>query len=561
VDVDLAHLDVAARDAVPVPVEQAVLDTRSGAPRDAQVHEDDEARRRRLEVGEHLLLHARGVRMGLDQLVGEDVGRGGAPPRVEVDLRLGAEHGDAVPGRAVLADPARDLDRLGERVRPVQRAARRARVHAQQEVAVDPERGQDGEPDERDPRGGQGPRAAERGEPGEGARGQAREQRRGREQEQEVLRPEALPGRERGGGARQPAEPEPRGGPQARRAEPRRGARRREDPERRRPAERAGHLPARRLEEHGGRRGRRVGQRVDHRPEPEAREAPREPERESRGDDGEAGGGRACERGACGGLAAPARAAPRDGDAARDERGRGLLHQEGQAEQAAGSRAASGPRRAREQQEGGDHRQDREVLRVGDEAEDAGAEAQRRKGHRGGRSRRRVGQAASEPVEERRARRVHEREPEPDRRGALPERRQEGGVGEEDPRHAHLVGLGVGRDAREQQLRRVRVVALVALERKLEQAQAQRGRRRDRRGDEQGRGAAAQRAEGERSAGQSGRGKAAERPRSEPKASEGGPPQDPAAQRGERIHAAMEHRGSARDKAVDSRARWTPRRP
>ena len=55
-----------------------------------------------------------GERLWLHQRIHVQEAGGGSPPGVEVDLRLGAEHGDPVLGLGVLREPGADHGVLGE---------------------------------------------------------------------------------------------------------------------------------------------------------------------------------------------------------------------------------------------------------------------------------------------------------------------------------------------------------------------------------------------------------------------------------------------------------------
>src|SRR5207244_232477 len=67
---------------------------------------------------------------------------------------------------------------------------------------------------------------------------------------------------------------------------------------------------------------------------------------------------------------------------------------------------------------------------------------------------------------------VDDEQPEVDARGRLAERRENQGVDGVDARHLEVVRLRVRRNPPEQQLAEVRVLALVAVERDVEQSQS-----------------------------------------------------------------------------------------
>jgi hypothetical protein len=150
-----------------------------------------------------------------------------------------------------------------------------------------------------------------------------------------------------------------------------------------------------------------------------------------------------------------------------------LLRREGDAHQQAGERQGRGALPlgvAREQEARRDDRQHHEVGRVRREAQHPGAEREHRvgAGRRDG-ARRVVEELPRQQEYEHDGQRVHEQQPEVDRRGALAAEGHEGRVGEVGPRQPHVVGVAIRRNALEHPLGRVGEAALVALERHVHQ--------------------------------------------------------------------------------------------
>ena len=116
------------------------------------------------------------------------------------------------------------------------------------------------------------------------------------------------------------------------------------------------------------------------------------------------------------------------------------------------------------------------MLGVGREAEDLRVQRLRRV--EGGRddARRRPGQVPDQDEHQDRRHRGHDDEAEMDPGGGVAEHGEDQRVGDVDARRLQVVGGGVGRHALEKELAEVRVLALVAIEREVEQPEANRRR-------------------------------------------------------------------------------------
>src|SRR5262245_55835873 len=91
------------------PSENSLIGVLLVQPGSSHAHEDQIPGIGALDLPDHLLLHPRRERLDFHEWVGVDVPGRRTPARVEVDLRLGADDGDAVSRRGVLADISRDL--------------------------------------------------------------------------------------------------------------------------------------------------------------------------------------------------------------------------------------------------------------------------------------------------------------------------------------------------------------------------------------------------------------------------------------------------------------------
>ena len=162
-----------------------------------------------------------------------------------------------------------------------------------------------------------------------------------------------------------------------------------------------------------------------------------------------------------------------------DERGAVLLHQHGRPEREPGGER---PRpHVGEQQHASEHRQDDEVLGVGGEAVHRGAERQHGPRRRGDQARGRIEERPPEAGDEQRRGQVDDQEPESDGDVRLAEDAEDGRIGVVDPRQLHVVRGEVRHLAVQDQLTHVGVLALVTLERDVEQAEPE-----ERRGQQDG---------------------------------------------------------------------------
>src|SRR4030095_3363458 len=103
-DIDDTLEIVAPADILFRPIEDEALGARTFRPRGRHIHRYDILRARRLDLGDHLFLHALGVSLVLHQWVCIEVASRGAPFSIEEDLGLGTEHGDLGRRVGVLSD-------------------------------------------------------------------------------------------------------------------------------------------------------------------------------------------------------------------------------------------------------------------------------------------------------------------------------------------------------------------------------------------------------------------------------------------------------------------------
>jgi len=139
--------------------------------------------------------------------------------------------------------------------------------------------------------------------------------------------------------------------------------------------------------------------------------------------------------------------------------------------------------RRHEDERAGNDREKNEVLGVRREAEDL--RVQRLHGVDGGGDEPRAGpaEACGEEIHQHRRGRGDDDEAHADRRDRLAERAEDQGIGGVDAGGLEIVGIGVGRHPREQELAEVRVLAFVAIEGDVEQPEPDRRRRQDNDGD------------------------------------------------------------------------------
>src|SRR5262249_10955639 len=173
---------------------------------------------------------------------------------------------------------------------------------------------------------------------------------------------------------------------------------------------------------------------------------------------------------------APAQPLPREPEQReQDERDPVLLHHERRSEQKAAREQRRRPPRVdrpEEQERPGDRRQEDEVRGGREGAQTPRAEGRdREQAARGGR-RDVVEQPAPEDEQENRRRQIHQQQAKVDPPGRLAEDRQDRSVRRVRPRQLHVVDQTVRRDALQDQLPGIGVLALLALERHVEQTDA-----------------------------------------------------------------------------------------